>query len=162
MPATFYGKWSLKVVGNVNEFKQRIRIVGSVDSDGVVDGALGTQVAAIDGDGWTAFLERSGDNGATWQANVIQRVPGVTFPDGLIVTLYGDDEVVPPQDADVAVQFVYLDPQVNPPRPAQPPFPFTVPPGQFRPPPPPRPCPCCYRCPCGCLTTGKPKRGRCR
>jgi hypothetical protein len=161
MPATFYGKWSLEVVGNVNEFKQRARIVGSIASDGVVDGTIGTQVASIDGEGWNVFLERSSDNGATWQTNVIQRVPSVTFPDGLIVTLFGDDGIVLPQDSDVSVKFVYRNPQVNPPCPFQPPFPFMLPPGQFRPPLPPRVCPCCCRYNCGCHYSKKPKSRCC-
>jgi hypothetical protein len=161
MPATFYGQWSLEVVGNVDEFMQRVRIVGSIASDGIVAGAVGMQVAAIDGDGWNVFLERSSDNGATWQTNLIQRVPSVTFPDGLIVTLFGDDDIVLPQDSDVSVKFVYLNQQVNPPRPFQPPVPFTLPPSQFRPPLPPRVCPCCCQCPCGCHHPKKPKRRRC-
>jgi hypothetical protein len=159
MPVTFYGKWSLDVVGNVGEFDQRVRIVGSVASDGSVSGAVGTQVAAIDGNGWNAFLERSSDGGATWQPNLIQRIPSVTQQDGLIVTLYGDDSVVAPQDSDVTVQFVYLNLLVNPPGP-QPPYSFTLPPGQFWPMPPPKPCPCCCKCPCACRVIKATKRGR--
>lgn len=149
MPVTFYGKWSLDVVGNVGEFDQRVRIVGSIASDGTVSGAIGTQVADIDGASWNVFLERSSDGGATWQPNLVQRIPSVTPTDGLIVTLFGDDSIVAPQDSDVTVQFVYLNLQVNPPGP-QPPYSYTLPPGDFRPMRPPMPCPCCCRHPCTC------------
>ena len=64
MPVTFYGKRSLDVVGNVNEFEERVRIVGSLASDGIVGGTVGTQVADIDGTSWDIFMERSGDGGA--------------------------------------------------------------------------------------------------
>jgi hypothetical protein len=150
MPATFYGKWSLDVIGNVGEFEQRLRIVGSVASDGTVAGTVGTQVAAIDGDGWNVFMERSSDGGTNWDLNLIQRIPSVTPKDGLIVTLFGDDSVVAPQDSDVTVKFVYLNAQVNPPGPAQPPYSYTLPPGQFWPQLPPPVCPCCCQCPCAC------------
>jgi hypothetical protein len=66
MPITFYGKWSLEVIGNVEEFQQRLRIVGSVASDGIVDGTVGTRVAEIGGKAWNVFMERSSDGGATW------------------------------------------------------------------------------------------------
>jgi hypothetical protein len=161
MPITFYGKWSLDVIGNVGEFDQRVRIMGSVASDGSVSGAVGTRVAEIDGDGWNVFLERSSDGGVTWLPNVVQRIPSVTPKDGLIITLFGDDAIVPPQDSDVTVQFVYLNQQVNPPGPTQPPYSFTLPPGQFWPKRPPEPCPCCCKCPCTCRVTKTPKRGCC-
>jgi hypothetical protein len=67
----------------------------------------------------------------------------VTPQNGWTVTLYGDDSVVRPQDSDVAVQFVYLDPQVNP-HPSPPPFGFTLPPGSFWPQRPPPLCECCW------------------
>jgi hypothetical protein len=160
MPITFYGKWSLEVVGNVGEFDQRVRIVGSVAGDGSVSGAVGTQVAAIDGDGWNVFLERSSDGGTTWLPNLVQRIPSVTQKDGLIVTLYGDDSVVPPKDSDITVQFVYLNQQVNPPGP-QPPYSFTLPPGDFWPMPPPKLCPCCCKHPCVCHVGKARKRCGC-
>jgi hypothetical protein len=138
MPVTFYGKWSLDVVGNVNEFQERVRIVGSLHSDGIVAGTVGTQVAEIDGTSYDIFMERSGDGGATWQANLIQRIPSVTPQDGLIVTLYADDSVVAPQDSDFIVKFKYLNTQVNPPGLSTPPFGFTLPPSSFVPPRPPR------------------------
>lgn len=156
MPVTFFGKWSLAVVGNVEEFEQRIRIVGSAGSDGIVAGTVGTQVAAIDGAAWQIYQERSSDKGVTWIENIIQRVPSVTPQNGLIVTLYGDDSVVLPQDSDFSVQFTYLNPVVNPPGPTTPPFNFTLPAGSFWPPrptPKPRECCCCREresaCRCG-------------
>jgi hypothetical protein len=162
MPVTFYGSWSLDVVGNVGEFEQRVRIVGSIASDGSVSGSVGTQLAEIDGDSWEVFLERSSDGGATWLPNLVQRVPSVTPKDGLIVTLFGDDSIVPPQDSDVTVQFVYLNLQVNPPGPQpEPPFNFTLPPGQFLPMPPPKLCSCCCVHPCSCQVRKSPKRAAC-
>ena len=159
MPVTFYGKWSLEVVGNVGEFQQRLRIVGSAASDGVVGGAVGTQVAAIDGASWNVFMERSADGGATWLANLVQGIPTVTPADGLTIMLYGDDSLVPPQLSDVTAKFVYLNPQVNPPSPVQPPLGYTVPPGQFWPAPPKPICPCCRKFPCCCCH--KTARRRC-
>ena len=74
----------------------------------------------------------------------MQRIPTVTPQDGLTFTLYGDDLVVPPQDSDVAVRFVYFDRKINP-HPSSPGFRFILPPGSFRPP---RPLPqydsCCH------------------
>jgi hypothetical protein len=153
MPVIFYGQWSLDVIGNVGEFQQRLRIAGSIASDGTVAGTVGTQLAAIDGAGWNVFMERSADGGATWLPNLVQRLPSVTPTDGLIVTLYGDDSVVAPQDSDVTVQLVYLNRQVNPTGPTPPPYSYTLPPGQFWPMPPPRTCPCCCKCPCSCRGT---------
>jgi hypothetical protein len=161
MPATFYGKWSLDVIGNVGEFLQRLRIVGSLASDGTVAGTVGTQLAEIDGSGWNVFMERSSDGGVTWLPNVIQRIPSVNPKDGLIVTLYGDDAVVPPLDSDVSVKFVYLNQQVNPPGPTQPPYSYTLPPGNFWPQRPPLVCPCCCKCPCCCHGRNARKLGGC-
>jgi hypothetical protein len=73
----------------------------------------------------------------------------VTPQNGWTVTLYGDDSVVPPQDSDVTVQFVYLDPLVNP-HPSPPPYNFTLPPGSFWPQRPPPLCECCCKAPCCC------------
>jgi hypothetical protein len=150
MPITFYGKWSLEVIRNVEESQQRLRIVGSVASDGIVDGTVGTHVAEIDGNAWNVFMERSSDGGATWLENIVQRTPSVTPKDGLIVTLFGDDDIVAPQNSDVTIQFVYLNPQVNPQGPANPPYIYTLPPEQFWPMPPPRICSCCCKCSCIC------------
>jgi hypothetical protein len=136
MPVTFYGKWSLEVVGNVNEFEERMRIVGFLGGGSLattVDGTVGTKVAAIDAPSWDVFMERSGDGGATWLPNLIQRIPSVTPQDGLIVTLYADDSVVAPENSDFIVKFKYLNTQVNPPGPSTPPFAFTLPPSSFRP-----------------------------
>ena len=72
----------------------------------------------------------------------MQRIPTVTPQDGLTFTLYGDDSVVPPQDSDVTVRFVYFDRQINP-HPSSPGFRLTLPPGTFRPP---RPLPLCDCC----------------
>ena len=133
MPVTFYGKWSLEVVRNLHLFEERVRIVGSLASDGTVDGAVGTQVAAIDGTSWDIFMEERRILGV-WEPQLIFRIPSVTPQDGLIVTLYS----VPPQDGIFAVKFKYLNTQVNPPGPSTPPFGFTLPPSSFRPPGPPR------------------------
>jgi hypothetical protein len=149
MPTTFFGKWSLDVVGNVLEFDQRVRIQGSLNADGTLAAPVGAQIAEIDGAAWQVYLERSGDGGATWQENLVQRIPTVTPQNGLTVTLYGDDGVVAPQDSDVTVQFVYLDPQVNP-HPSPPPYNFTLPPGSFRPQRPTPICECCCKLPCCC------------
>jgi hypothetical protein len=117
-------------------------------------------VPEIDGAAWNIFLERSEDGGATWLPNIVQRIPSVTPQSGLIVTLYGDDSVVAPQDSDVSVQFVYLNPQVNPPGPVpDPPYHFTLPPDKFWPWPPALPCPSCCVIPCNCLAA-KPRRRR--
>ena len=147
MPVTFYGKWSLDVIGNVGEFPQRMVISGSISSDGIVSGAVGTQVAAVDGAAWTLTMQRSEDGGLTWIENLVQRIPSVTTSSGLIVTLYGDDSVVPPLDSDVTAQFAYLNPQVNPQGPVPPPYSYTLPAGQFWPMPPPRICRCCCESP---------------
>ena len=113
MPTTFFGKWSLEVTGNVGEFDQRARIQGSLNADGNLSAPVGAD-PQIDGAAWLVFLERSSDGGVTWQENLVKRIPTVTPQNGLTVTLFGDDSDVPPQDSDVTVTFVYLDPNVNP------------------------------------------------
>lgn len=155
MPVTFYGKWSFEVVGNVGEFPQRAVIAGSVASDGIVSGTIGTKIASIDGPSWTLTLQRSEDGGATWKENIENPLPIVTPQDGWTVTVYGDDAVVPPSFADVSVKLVYLNPVVNPPPPA-PGFNYTMPPSAFRPPLPGRPV---SNCDCEC---GRPKMCVCR
>lgn len=149
MPTTFYGKWSLQVIGNVGEFGQRVRIQGSTNADGTLDAAIGAQIAEIDGAAWNVWLERTSDGGASWQDNIVQLIPTVTPQNGLTFTLYGDDAIVPAAASDVAVQFVYLNPKINP-HPSPPGFSFTLPPGQFRPPRPLPLCECCSRAPCIC------------
>jgi hypothetical protein len=161
MPAIFFGKWSLLVTGNVGEFDQRVRVLGSLNADGTHGAPIGAQIAAIDGAAWHVWLERSADGGATWQDNVVQRIPTVTPQNGLTVTLYGDDDTVPPLDSDVAVQFVYLDPAINP-HPSPPGFGFTLPPGSFRPARPLPLCECCREVPCVCPPrTVKGRRRNC-
>jgi hypothetical protein len=164
MSQTFYGKWSLLVTGNVKEFEQRVRIQGSTNADGIVVASVGAQIPEIDGVAWQVTLERSGDHGATWHENVVQRITTVSPQNGWTVTLYGDDSVVKPQDSDVTIQFVYLDPLINP-KPVPPPFHFTAPRGSFLPPLPPRPCECCCLVPCRCrtprLALARARRGCC-
>jgi hypothetical protein len=161
MPTTFYGKWSLKVTGNVGEFDQRVRIQGSLNADGNLNATIGAQIADVDGASWNVWLERSADGGATWQENVVQRIPTVTPQNGLTFTLYGDDSVVPAPDSDVIVQFVYLDPQINP-HPSPSGFGFTLPPSSFRPPRPLPLCDCCAKTPCVCPSHSSRKyRKRC-
>jgi hypothetical protein len=142
MPVTFYGKWSFEVVGNVGEFPQRAIIAGSVASDGIYSGAIGTKIASIDAPSWTLTLQRSEDGGATWKENIENPLPIVTLQEGWTVNVYGDDAVVPPQFADVTVKLVYLNPVVNPP-PLIPGYSFTLPPQNFRPPSPGQPVPIC-------------------
>jgi hypothetical protein len=150
MSFTFYGQWSLTVIGNIHEFLQRVVISGSIANDGPFPAPLGAQIANIDGASWQVSLERSADGGATWQENLLQSIPGVTPQQGLIVTLYGDDSVVPAADSDITVVFQYMNPVVNPP--GAPPYPYTLPPGSFRPP---RPC---LKLPgCGCTCCCQPK-----
>jgi len=48
----------------------------------------GAQIAEIDSAAWNVSLERSGDDGATWQETLVQRIPTVTPQDGLTFTLY--------------------------------------------------------------------------
>ncbi len=168
MPSTFYGKWSLLVTGNnAPEFQQRVRIAGSLASDGPVPGMVGQQVAVIDGMSWDAYLEWSSDGGASWSQSKIARTPGVTPQYGLAVTLSADifSAVLPlgggrhgnmtvniPDALDV--QFGYLNPEVNPQGAYPPPFSFTLPSGSFYPQAPPlnQPAPCCccgsLRCSC--------------
>ena len=38
----------------------------------------GAQIAEIDSAAWNVSLERSGDDGATWQEKLVQRIPTVT------------------------------------------------------------------------------------
>jgi hypothetical protein len=160
MPVTFYGNWSFEVVGNVGEFPQRAVIAGSVASDGIVSGTIGTKIASIDGPSWTLTLQRSEDGGTTWKENIENPLPSVTPQNGWIVTVYGDDAVVPPQYADVSIKLVYLNPVVNPPPPI-PGYSFTLPPQNFRPPSPVHPvpiceCECCRSKMCSCRKVRAP------
>jgi len=153
----FYGKWSMKVIGKNADFKQRVVIEESLSSDGFVDGVVGQSVPAIDGPKWLVFIESSGNNGTSWNASRTKRVPGVISPDGLVVTLFSDDVVTGGSDSDfndLIVQFVYLNPEVNPP--GVPPYNFTVPPESFRPTLPPDKPKC--RCECTCRKDKRPRR----
>jgi hypothetical protein len=149
MPVTFYGKWSLDVVqagGGV--FAHRFQIAGSLASDGIVPVTTGTQIAAIDGDSWEIIPEFSEDD-VTWTPGDVARFPGVTPQDGLIVTLAADQ---------FAVRFVYLNTQVNPQGPTQPPYSYTVPASQSLPQ---RPAPVSTRCGCRCGARAESKRRCC-
>ncbi len=163
----FYGKWSLIVTGLNASFAERVRIAGSLASDGAVAGKVGTTVAAIDGSSWQAFMEWSSDGGATWHPSRIHRNPGVNPTDGFIINLNADDNTPALGDGDfndLVVQFKYLNPEINPPAPVPPPYGFTVPPASFRPPPPggglglPR---CSCECVCTCRPAKRLKRSRC-
>jgi hypothetical protein len=102
-----------------------------------VAGVVGESVAAIDGSVWDAYMEWSSDGGANWFPSRIHRTPGVTPANGLIVTLNADDNTPTLGDGDfndLIVQFTYLNRQVNPIGPAQPPYSFTLPPTSFWPP----------------------------
>lgn len=135
MPVTFYGSWSLVVIGKNAAFEERVRIAGSTGSDGPVAGVVGQSVAEIDGASWQADMEWSSDGGANWYPSRVHRIPGVTSADGLIVTLYADDNTPEKGDGDfndLIVQFVYLNRQVNPVG-TVPPYSYTLPPSSFWP-----------------------------
>lgn len=159
MPITFYGKWSLLVIAKNAAFDERVSIAGSAGSDGPVAGVAGQTVAAIDGTAWQADMEWSSDGGASWYPSRIRRIPGVTAADGLIVTLYADDNTPDQGDGDfndLIVQFIYLNRQVNPVGPGVPPYSFTLPQTSFWPqrggggkPSP---------CGCECICTCRPRR----
>ncbi len=195
---TFYGKWSLTVVGKSSSLEERVRIAGSLGSDGTVAGVVGNSVAEIDGSAWQAYMESSSDGGVTWYPSLIHRNPSVIPAEGLVVTLNADDStpvlanpvlasglptnpssvavkagtdlfvccdseildvgLTTPDFNDLVVQFVYLNPQVNPPW--SPPYGYTLPPSSFRPP---RPClnpPGC-NCPCCCQARAKKPPCKC-
>jgi hypothetical protein len=148
---TFYGKWSLTVISKSASFQERVRISGSLASDGPVAGIAGQQVAAIDGASWDAYMEWSSDNGVTWYPSRIHRLPGVTPQNGFVVQLRADDNFPNLADNDfndLVVQFIYLNPQVNPAPDYPPPFSFTLPAGSFYPqsPAPKEPEHCCCCC----------------
>jgi hypothetical protein len=157
---TFYGKWSLTVIGVHAAFQERVRIAGSEGSDGPVAGVVGDTIAAINGTVWEAFMEWSSDGGANWFPSRIHRTPGVTPADGLIVTLNADDNTPALGDGDfndLIVQFTYLNREINPVGP--PPYSFTLPPSSFRPQPPGTRCRC--ECICTCRPTKRSKRCQC-
>jgi len=160
MSVTFYGKWSLKVIAKNADFGERVRIAGSAASDGIVAGIAGQSVAAIDGSAWQADMQWSSD-GANWFPSRIRRIPTVTTAEGLIVTLFADDNTPEIGDGDfndLIVQFTYLNRDVNPSAPAAPPYSFTVPPGSVRPQRPPHEPGHC-NCVCTCCRGTRTKRG---
>jgi len=115
----------------------------------------GAQIAEIDGAAWNVSLERSGRRRCHLAGE-----PGAAHPDSaaagrLDIHPLRHDSVVPPQDSDVTVRFVYFDRQINP-HPSSPGFRFTLPPGSFRPP---RPRPLCDCC---CLPPASVRRGSSR
>ena len=127
MPITFYGSWSLTIVSAIHQVGAwvRVRIQGSTDADGIVDGAPGQGLAKIDGPTWNLFVEFSRDEGATWHENTVHRQPSVTTADGLIVDVTADVDNNDVIFADA--QLVYLNRTVNPVGSGKPPFGFTVP-----------------------------------
>jgi hypothetical protein len=148
MPFTFYNNWSLSVTKVVAPpaIQFRALIAGSQASDGAVPGVVGQQVASINGNAWQASLQWSNDNGATWTEEDTTRTPGVTPENGMIVTLFTGVVAPGTTETSFSVQFVYLNPQVNPAGPVPPPPVFTLPAGSFWPKLPGRnesPCCCC-------------------
>jgi hypothetical protein len=166
MSVTFYGEWSLVIVSKNAAFEERVRIAGSAGSDGVVNGVAGQGIPDIKGSSWQAFMEWSSDGGANWYPSRIKRIPSVTSAEGLIITLFADDNFPGQGDGDyndLIAQFVYLNRNVNPLGPGPSPYNFTLPKSSFWPPlgPGPRPDACECECICTCRKPKRPKR-RCR
>jgi hypothetical protein len=123
----FYGSWSLIIVSAIHQAGAwvRVRIAGSTDADGVIDGVAGQGLAKIDGPTWGLFVDFSRDAGTTWIGNTLHRRPGVTAGDGLIIDVAADVNNNGVIFADC--RLVYLNRTVNPVGSGEPPFGFTVP-----------------------------------
>lgn len=164
MPVAFYGKWSLVIVSKDADFQERVRIVGSSGSDGVINGVAGQGVASIDGASWQAFMEWSSDGGTNWFPSRMRRTPSVTAADGLIVTLGADDNTQELGDGDfndLVAQFVYLNREINPVGPGPSSYSFTAPATSFWPARPGGKPVCSCQCVCTCQKA-KPRKGRCK
>jgi hypothetical protein len=155
MSFTFYGPWAPTILTMGVLYQERVRIAGSVSSDGLLTGPPGATLPAIDGGPWEVFMEYSTDGGVTWLQSPTVRTPYVTPAEGLGVDLSSFYDPTKNLVEGAIVHFVYLNREINPLGPTAPPFGFTLPPGSFRTPRPvPKPpegcCSCCGERRCSC------------
>ena len=130
MTETFYGPWSVVVVGKDAAFDERLVIRGSDASDGDYAAAPGTGPGTVSGWGWTLDLEWNDNAGSGWQASGVQRSASYTAADGLVVTLGADDNYPHLRDGDfddVVITCHSVDPDHTPLHPVVNPYDFTVP-----------------------------------
>lgn len=121
MTETFYGPWRLTTQPAGFGVKWAVDVHGSDDADGVreADGPTPLDVA-VHGAEWTVTLLVFDGDGNHSEAPNVTRTTGIVDPQGLTVRL----DSHPP----ISVQFVSLDPTINPPR-RHNPYDFTLPPG---------------------------------
>lgn len=127
MTEVFFGPWSVTVQRKNAGFDQRVMISGATVGSGAHPGVVGTSVG-VDGDRWELDLEWS--DGGPWQRSAVRRAATFTSLDGLVVTLGGDDG--PPATADhdfddLVVVVQSADPALDPLRPREPPYDFSLP-----------------------------------
>jgi hypothetical protein len=154
MPFTFYGSWAPMIVTTGVTYVERARIAGSVASDGTLTGPVYETLAPINGAVWQVFMEYSTDGGVTWLESPTIRTPGVIPADGLIISLSSFYNATAKLVEGFIAQFTYLNREVNPLGPGEPPYGFTLPPGSFRPKPP--SIGNSNICHCGCVCTCRP------
>ena len=127
MAETFFGPWTVEVVGVESAFSQRFVITGSDSADGAYDGTMGVMVQ-VGGEEWRLDLEWNDNAGSGWQPSGVRRGADFSISDGLTVTLGADDNVEAVRDHDfndVGLACHSLDPAVDPPA-TDPPLDFTI------------------------------------
>jgi hypothetical protein len=154
MPFTFYGNWAPMIVTTGVTYIERARIAGSIASDGPLTGPVYETLAPINGAVWQVYMEYSTDGGTSWLESPTIRTPDVTPADGLIISLSAFYNAAEKLVEGFIAQFTYLNREVNPLGPSEPPYGFTLPSGSFRPAPQSIGNP--YACPCTCMCTCRP------
>jgi hypothetical protein len=118
MMQEFFGPWSIEVHSKDAAYSQRFIVEGSVGSDGIYPGDIGTPVVAVSADAWTIRFEWNDNAGSGWQPSNLRRVAAeYTLAAGLVIFLGVDDNLPALRDDDfddLIVRCRSLDPDVNP------------------------------------------------
>jgi hypothetical protein len=134
MTETFYGPWSVAVVGKDSNFDQRFVITGSDTADGGYAGVVGFSIG-VTGDEWTLTMDWLDSN--QFRPSRIERAARYDVRDALIVTLGADDGPEATADRDFNDMVLVLrseDPALDALRPSGNPYDFTITEGMLVPP----------------------------
>lgn len=113
----FRGDWLVQFSSTSADFSQRFVIIGSTSSDGIYPGTAGTQISRVSGQKWSIKMEWNNNVGSGWQPSDIRTYPTYLIQEGLIITLYADDNYENMRDFDyndLVPRCRSLDPALNP------------------------------------------------